>query len=53
MTCMEEDFAERVWSLHCRGRAISEIAEKLGAREAMVRLAITEKWRKMDNWENY
>lgn len=43
-----DELRERVWSLHCRGNAISQIADKLNVPEWQVRVIICDKWADME-----
>lgn len=42
----EEWLTERVWSLHCRGKTVSEIAKRLVIKPGEARYVICEIWRK-------
>lgn len=41
---MGDSMNERVWSLHCTGRPVSEIAKKTKLPEYEVRGAIVNRW---------
>lgn len=41
---MDNSFEERIWSLHCRGYAVPEIAAKLKTDTGRVRRIIVDKW---------
>lgn len=41
----DEWLIERVWSLHCRGKTVTEIARRLVIEPAEARFIITSIWR--------
>lgn len=41
---MKDDIIDKIWSLHCSGAPIGEIAATLGVRKEDVRRAIVRQW---------
>lgn len=42
---MKDDIIDKIWSLHCSGAPVGEIAATLGVRMEDVRRAIVRQWR--------
>lgn len=44
----DRELREKVWSLHCLGHPLSEIAERLGIPVEQARQAVTWTWQMME-----